>query len=215
VVLRVSVGAKYGAQHSQDWSGLLAAVPGLKVAYPATPHDAKGLMASALAGNDPVVFFESQDLYDQTEVVWPDGVPVGYYRVPFGHAHVARPGTDLTLVTIGPVLYRALAAAGELAADGISAEVIDARTLVPFDYTTITASARRTGRLLVVTDACSQGSFAKAVTSDLGQELFGELTAPPTALGAPNWIVPPAELVDAFFPSTSRIAGTARKLVAQ
>ena len=78
VVLRVSVGNKYGAQHSQDWTALAAHIPGLKVAFPATPHDAKGLMATALRGNDPVVFFESQRLYNQTEIFWPDGVPAAY-----------------------------------------------------------------------------------------------------------------------------------------
>ncbi|MCX5759687.1 MAG: thiamine pyrophosphate-dependent enzyme, partial [Candidatus Hydrogenedentes bacterium] len=84
VVLRVSVGSKYGAQHSQDWTALAAHIPGLKIAFPVTPYDAKGLMASALSGDDPVVFFESQRLYNQTEVIWPNGVPAEYYTIPFG-----------------------------------------------------------------------------------------------------------------------------------
>jgi 2-oxoisovalerate dehydrogenase E1 component len=113
MVLRVSVGSKYGAQHSQDWSSMVALVPGLKVAFPATPHDAKGLMAAALAGNDPVVFFESQRLYDVTETVHAD-VPAEYYQVPLGKAHVAKKGENLTILTVGAALYRALDAAKEL-----------------------------------------------------------------------------------------------------
>jgi 2-oxoisovalerate dehydrogenase E1 component len=213
VVVRVSVGSKYGAQHSQDWSGLIAAIPGLKVAYPATPHDAKGLMAGALAGNDPVMFFESQDLYDQTEILTPGGVPAGYYRTPFGQSRVVRPGRDVTVVTIGPPLYRAIQAADALAEEDIDVEVVDARTLVPFDHNGVTASARRTRRLLVVTDACAQGSFAKTIAADVGGALFGRLAAPAAALGSRDWIVPPAELVDAFIPTSDRIAAAVRDLV--
>ena len=134
VVLRVSVGSKYGAQHSQDWSALTAHIPGLKVVFPATPYDAKGLMASALAGTDPVVFFESQRLYGVTEWFQKE-VPTGHYTVPIGVPEVKRPGTDLTILTIGSTLYRAVEAADRLQKEfGLSAELIDARSLVPFDY---------------------------------------------------------------------------------
>ena len=111
VVLRCSVGSKYGAQHSQDWTALCAHIPGLKVLYPATPYDAKGLMASALSSNDPVVFFESQRHYDVTEQFHAEGVPADYYRIPMGEPDVKRVGTDLTVLTIGPSLYPAVAAA--------------------------------------------------------------------------------------------------------
>ena len=116
VVLRSSIGSKYGAQHSQDWTGLVAHIPGLKVVYPATPYDAKGLLASSLASDDPVVFFESQRLYDTTELFRADGVPADYYRVPIGVPDVKREGSDVTILTVGPSLYAAVAAADELAA---------------------------------------------------------------------------------------------------
>ncbi|MEC7440869.1 MAG: thiamine pyrophosphate-dependent enzyme, partial [Pseudomonadota bacterium] len=114
VVLRVSVGSKYGAQHSQDWTSLVTHVPGLRVIYPATPHDAKGLMATALSGNDPTVVFESQRLYDRVETFEPNGVPADYAPIPFGEAAVRRTGDDVTILTIGPSLYPALDAAAAL-----------------------------------------------------------------------------------------------------
>ena len=132
VVLRCSVGSKYGAQHSQDWTALVAHIPGLKVIYPATPYDAKGLLASALSGDDPVVFFESQRLYDSVETFHECGVPADYYRIAMGEPDIKRAGTDVTILTIGPSLYPAMAAAEQLQSSfGISPEIIDARSLVP------------------------------------------------------------------------------------
>jgi len=155
MVLRVSVGSKYGAQHSQDWSALTAHIPGLKIAFPATPYDAKGMMATALAGTDPVVFFESQRIYDVGELFHEGGVPADYYEIPFGKADVKRKGSDLTILSFGAVLYRVLEAADQLKAKyGMEAEVIDARTLVPFDYEALIESVKKTGRLVIVTDAC-------------------------------------------------------------
>src|SRR5664279_1607892 len=135
VTLRVSVGSKYGAQHSQDWSSLVAQIPGLKVVFPVTPYDAKGLMTTALNGTDPVIFFESQRLYDVAEQFHAGGVPVESYEIPIGEPDIKRIGTDITILTIGATLYRALEAAIVLEEKhGISAEVIDARSMVPFDY---------------------------------------------------------------------------------
>ena len=111
VVLRVSVGSKYGAQHSQDLTSICAHIPGLKVVFPATPYDAKGLMNSALAGTDPVIFFESQRIYDIGELFHPGGVPEGYYEVPIGEPDIKKEGKDITILTIGATLYRALEAA--------------------------------------------------------------------------------------------------------
>src|ERR687892_899146 len=129
VGLRVSGGSKYGAQHSQDFTALVHHIPGLKVVYPVTPYDAKGLMNSALAGTDPVVFFESQKIYDIGELFVEDGVPEGYYEVEIGQPSVKRRGQDLTIVTLGPALYTAIAAARELDDKyGVSAEVIDLRS---------------------------------------------------------------------------------------
>ncbi|MBQ6352063.1 MAG: dehydrogenase, partial [Lentisphaeria bacterium] len=114
VVLRVSVGAKYGAQHAQDWTSLCTHIPVLKVCFPATPYDAKGLMNAALSGTDPVIFFESQKLYDTAELFHQGGVPEGYYEVPIGEPDVKRAGSDLTILSIGATLYPAMKAAKQL-----------------------------------------------------------------------------------------------------
>lgn len=200
LVLRASVGSKYGAQHSQDWTSLCAHIPGLKVVYPATPYDAKGLMASALASNDPVVFFESQRLYDQVETFRPEGVPSDYYRIPLGEPDIKRAGSDLTVLTIGPALYPALKAAEELAELGLETEVIDARSLVPFDYAAVLASVKKTGRLVIVTEASERGSFAMTLAANVTRFGFADLKAPPRVIGAPNWIVPGADMETSYFP---------------
>ena len=206
VTLRVSVGSKYGAQHSQDWSALAAHIPGLKLAFPATPYDAKGLMATALAGTDPVVFFESQRIYDVGEQFHEGGVHAEYYEIPFGKADIKRAGDDVTILTFGAVLYRALKAADELKEKyGMTAEVIDARTLVPFDYETVIASVKKTGRLVIVTDACERGSFASEVARQITEMAFDELDAPPVVVASKNWITPAHELEESFFPQPSWI----------
>jgi 2-oxoisovalerate dehydrogenase E1 component len=207
VVLRVSVGSKYGAQHSQDWSALVAHIPGLKVVFPATPYDAKGLMNAALNGTDPVIFFESQRLYDQSELFrGTEGVPAGYYEVRLGEPDVKKEGSDLTILTVGATLYRALEAAQTLEADhGISCEVIDARSLVPFDYAKVLESVKKTGKLLLASDASERGSFLQTVAAKVTQLAFDDLDAPPVVVGARNWITPPDEVEDAFFPFPSDI----------
>lgn len=203
VVLRCSVGSKYGAQHSQDWSSLVAHVPGLKVLYPATPCDAKGLMAAALSSNDPVVFFESQRLYDSVEQFNENGVPAEYYETAIGTPDIKRSGDALTVLTIGPCLYPAIEAAAELeSVFQLSAEVIDARTLVPFDYEAVIKSVEKTGRLLIVSEACERGSFAMTLASNLSRFAFQSLKVPVRVLGAPNWIVPGAEMESTYFPQS-------------
>jgi len=205
-VVRVSVGAFYGAQHSQDWTSLAAHVPGLKIVYPASPYDAKGLLASALAGTDPVIFFESQKLYDMGEIFVQSGVPKEYYELPIGKADIKRPGKDITILTIGPTLYPALEAAKDLAQRwGMEAEVIDARSLVPFDYGTLVASVKKTGRLIVVGDACERGSYSKTIAANVTELAFDELDAPPVSLGSHNWVSPCPELEKFFFPSKDMI----------
>jgi len=206
VVVRVSVGSKYGAQHSQDWTALCAHIPGLKVVFPATPYDAKGLMYSALLGTDPVIFFESQRIYDQPEIFHPGGVPTGQYTIPLGLPDVKRPGDDLTILTVGATLYRALEAAGTLESEyGISCEVIDARSIVPFDYAPVLESVKKTGRILLASDACERGSILHTFASRIGQLAFNWLDAPPVVLGARNWITPADEVEDAFFPFPSDV----------
>ena len=201
VVLRVSVGSKYGAQHSQDWSSMCAHIPGLKVVFPATPYDAKGLMNSALVGTDPVIFFESQRIYDEPEQFVKGGVPAGYYEVPFGEPDVKKPGKDLTILTIGATLYRALDAAKQLEEKwGISCEVIDARSIVPFNYAKVIESVKKTRKILLASDACERGSALQTMAAKITQFAFDELDAPPVVVGARNWITPADEVEDAFFP---------------
>ena len=205
VVLRVSVGSKYGAQHSQDWSSMCAHIPGLKVVFPATPYDAKGLMYSALLGTDPVIFFESQRIYDQPELFHPGGVPVEAYEIPIGEPDVKKAGSDLTILSIGATLYRALDAAKELEEKyGISCEVIDARSIVPFNFEKVIESVKKTRKILLTSDACERGSALQTFAAKITQFAFDELDGPPVVVGARNWITPADEIEDAFFPQVVR-----------
>ncbi len=201
LILRVSVGSKYGAQHSQDWTSMCAHVPGLKVAFPATPYEAKGLMQAALNGTDPVVFFESQRIYDQGERFHEGGVPEGEYELPFGEVDVIQNGDDITILTIGATLYRAMDAAKELKEKyGMNAEVINLCSLVPLDYTKIIESVKKTGKVVLTSDACTRGSFLDEVARNITELAFDYLDAPPAVVGAQNWITPPFEYDHEFFP---------------
>ena len=204
VVVRVSVGSKYGAQHSQDWTSLVAHIPGIKVCFPVTPYDAKGMMNAALQGTDPVIFFESQRIYDIGEQFHEGGVPKDYYEIALGEPDVKKEGKDITFLTIGHTLYPALKAAKELEERfGMSAEVIDARSLVPFNYEKVIASVKKTGRIIVAGEATTRGSFLNDLAAGIGQLAFDWLDAPVSVLGSRNWITPAHELEDAFFPQSS------------
>jgi len=206
VVLRVSVGAKYGAQHSQDWTALCAHIPGLKVCFPATPWEAKGLMTAALNGTDPVVFFESQRLYDMGEQFYPGGVPDKPYEIAIGDTNLIRKGTDLTILTIGATLYKAVEAADILSKDyGMEAEIINLHSLVPLDYSRILESVDKTGKVVLASDACARGSFISDVARNITELAFNRLDGPPVVVGAQNWITPPFEYDDFFFPQASWI----------
>lgn len=201
VIVRMSVGSKYGAQHSQDWSALCAHIPGLKVVFPATPYDAKGMMQSALNGTDPVIFFESQRIYDIGELFHPEGVPEEEYEIPLGEPDVKRVGSDVTILSIGATLYRAMDAAKILQDQyGVSAEIIDARSLVPFNYDKVIASVQKTGRIVITGDACERNSFMRNLASNITELCFDYLDAPPVVVGSRNWITPAHELEKAFFP---------------
>ena len=201
VVIRVSVGSKYGAQHSQDWTALATHIPGLKVVFPVTPYDAKGLMNSALQGTDPVIFFESQRVYDIGEMFHKDGVPKDYYEIPMGEPDIKKEGSDVTILTVGATLYRALDAAKILEEKyNFSAEVIDARSLVPFNYDLVIESIKKTGRIVISGDASGRGSFLRDLASNITELAFDYLDAPPVVVGSRNWITPAYELEDSFFP---------------
>jgi len=206
VIVRVSVGSKYGAQHSQDWTALTAHIPGLKVCFPATPYDAKGLMNQALNGTDPVIFFESQRIYDIGEQFHEGGVPTDYYEVDFGDPDVKRVGSDVTILTIGATLYRALDAAKTLESEyGISAEVIDTRSIVPFNYEKVIESVKKTGKIIIVGDAVDRNSVMRDMASNITEMCFDYLDAPPVVFGSRNWITPAFELEKFYFPQADGI----------
>ena len=212
LVVRVSVGSKYGAQHSQDWTALVAHIPGLKAFFPATPHDAKGMLNLALAGTDPVMFFESQLLYDMGERF--EAVPEGYYETPEGEPAVRKKGTDLTIATLGATLYRALEAAEVLEKTyGVSTEVVDLRFIAPLHYGTLLDSVKKTGRLVLASDACERGSYLHTVASNVTQLAFDELDAPVAVVGSRNWITPAAEMEELFFPQKEWIVDTVHERV--
>ncbi len=201
LVLRMSVGSKYGAQHSQDFSSICAHIPGLKVVFPVTPYDAKGLMNAALNGTDPVIFMESQRIYDIGEMFHKEGVPEGYYEVAIGEPDIKKAGSDLTILSVGATLYRALPAAQLLEEKyGVSTEVIDARSIVPFNYEKVIESVKKTGKIVITGDTCERGSHLKEFAQNLTELCFDYLDAPPVVVGAKNWITPAHELEDYFFP---------------
>ncbi len=200
VVLRVSVGSKYGAQHSQDWSAIVSHIPGLQVVFPSTPYDAKGMLNTALAGSDPVVFFESQRLYDIGELFEKE-VPADYYEVPFGPPAKRRTGKDITMITVGATMYRALEAADVLEQKyGLTTDLFDCRSINPLDYDPLIESVKKTGRVLLSSDACERGSVMHDIASNLSQMAFDHLDAPPVVVGSRNWITPCAEVESDFFP---------------
>jgi 2-oxoisovalerate dehydrogenase E1 component len=205
LVMRVSVGSKYGAQHSQDWSALVNHIPGLKVVFPVTPYDAKGMLNAALSGTDPVIFLESQRLYDIGEL-FEEEVPEDYYEVPLGPPAKRRDGDDVTIITIGATLYRALEAADTLQETyGMSADIWDCRSINPLDYEPLVESIKKTGRVVLSSDACERGSVMQSIAANLSQMAFDYLDAPPAVVGSRNWITPAYELEDAFFPQPSWI----------
>lgn len=211
LVIRASVGAGkgYGGQHSQSLESVFAHLPGLRIVYPATPADAKGLLKTAIRSNDPVLFVESQGLYPSKGLV-----PEGESLLPFGVAAVRRSGSDLTFVAWGPAVHDALAAAERLAADGVEAEVIDLRTLVPLDMATVLASVRKTGRCVVASQAILVGSYVNEIVARIQGEAFDFLDAPVARVGAVNGISPQAAgLEAAFLPNADDLLVAARGLL--
>ena len=205
LILRVSVGHKYGAQHSQEWTAMVSAVPGLKAAYPATPYDAKGILNLALRGTDPFVFFESQKLYGKGEEFVKSGVPEGYYEIPEGEPDVKKEGKDLTIITLGPSLYTAVAASKELAKYGVDAEIIDLRWINPLKYEKLIESVKKTGRCVLVTDSAERGCYLQTVAANLDRLCFDYLDAPCVVVGSKNWITPPAEMEGYYFAHVENI----------
>ena len=206
LVLRVSVGNKYGAQHSQDWTSMVNHIPGLKVFYPATTYDAKGMLNLALAGTDPVIFFESQKTYGVGEMFEKGGVPTGYYETELGEPAVRKQGKDLTLITVGPVLYSGLKVVEEMKAKyGMEVELIDLRFINPLNYDKIAESVKKTGRVVLASDAVERGSALHNIASNITNLCFDHLDAPPVVVGAKNWISPAAEMEKDYYPQAEWI----------
>jgi pyruvate/2-oxoglutarate/acetoin dehydrogenase E1 component len=211
VVFRMPTGSGLGgaAQHSQSIEAWYAHVPGLKVVEPSDPHDAKGLLLSAIADPDPVIVFEHKLLYKAK-----GPVPEGHYMVPIGQAAVRRPGRDLTVVATGIMVSRALEAAETLAGDGIEAEVIDPRSLRPLDMPTIIASVTRTSRLMCVYEGVKAfGVGAEISAAVVESEAFDYLDAPIVRLGGADAPVPYSPALErAMAPQVEDIVAAARRL---
>ncbi|TGE38309.1 alpha-ketoacid dehydrogenase subunit beta [Desulfosporosinus fructosivorans] len=203
LTLRMACGAGVGAaaQHSQSLEALMCHVPGLKVVMPATAADAKGLLKSAIRDDNPVVFLEHKALYGVM-----GEVPDGEYTIPLGKADIKREGKDVTILAYSMMLHKALAAAETLALEGIEAEVIDPRTLVPFDKETLYKSIEKTGRLVIVHEAVKQGGFGGEIAAMVAEECFDSLDAPIKRVAAPFTPIPfAANLEAAFIPDEAKI----------
>ena len=202
-------GARFGAQHSQSVENWAMAIPGLKVVAPSNAADVKGLLAASIRDPDPVLFFEQKSLYGMKS-----DVPDGEYVVPLGKAAIAREGSDVTIVSLAAMVPRALKAAETLQSDhGISAEVIDLRSLVPLDTTTIFESVSKTARLVTVEENPRLCGWGAEVSSIVAEELFYDLDGPIIRVTTPHIPLPSADaLEDAVMPSPARIVENVLKL---
>ena len=202
-------GRRNAAQHSQSLDALFAHIPGLKVVAPATPFDAKGLLKSAIRDDDPVVFLEHKFCYAMQ-----GEVPEEEYVVPLGKADIKRPGRDVTIVAWSRQVIFALEAAKTLAAEGIEAEVVDIRSLVPLDFETISASVRKTHKVVVVHEAIKRGGYGAEIAAQIMEELFDWLDAPVKRVAGLNVVIPfsPA-LEDAVFPHVPEIVAGVKEVV--
>ena len=210
LVVRTTLGAtrRSAAQHSQSLHAWVSHVPGLKVALPSTPYDAKGLLKSAIRDDSPVVFFEDKMMY----TMW-GPVPAEEYTIPLGVAEVKRPGGDITIVATSSMVHVALAAAEALAAEGISAEVVDPRTTMPLDTETIIESARKTGRAMVVDEGYERYGVTAEIAAVIAEGAFQYLDAPVRRLGAMHVPIPFSPVLeDLTVPTPETVAATARAL---
>jgi pyruvate dehydrogenase E1 component beta subunit len=200
-----------GATHSQAFESWYANCPGLKVVVPSTPYDLKGLLKSAIRDDDPVLIMESEQMYgDKGEV------PEEEYLIPIGVADIKRPGTDVTIVSFGKIIKVALAAAEQLAEEGISCEVIDLRTVRPIDYDTVIESVKKTNRLVCVEEAWPLGSISTEIAYMVQKRAFDYLDAPVrrlTTADTPAAYAP--TLMEAFLPSVDQVKSVVREVAYQ
>ncbi len=196
MVLRTTIGGGrgYAGQHSQSLEALVTHIPGLKVVAPANAHDFKGLLKSAIRDDNPVIFFEQQLIYNSLGIV-----PREEYLVPIGKAEVTKQGTDITIICWSYMVEQSLEAANILEAEGISAEVLDIRTLIPLDINTISNSIKKTGKAVVTSQEVEQGGFMSEIVTQIQENVFDWLDAPIQRLGAPNGIPPSAQNLERLF----------------
>src|SRR6187455_208729 len=213
VVLKAGYGftAGWAGQHTGTIYGMFMGVPGLKVALPATPADAKGLMTASIRDDNPVVFFHHYLL-----TLEHGDVPEGEHVVPLGQANVVREGGDVTIVALGYMVGQALAAAEQLAAEGVQAEVIDPRTLAPLDLATILASVEKTGRLVVADQSTRHGSAAAVIAAEAASEGFSSLKAPVQLVCALDATIPYSEPMEAYLmPDAAKIVTAVQQAVGE
>jgi 2-oxoisovalerate dehydrogenase E1 component beta subunit len=211
IVVRLPSGGGFsgGPFHSQNPESSFAHIPGLKCVCPATPADAKGLLASAIQDPNPVLYFEHKHLYRRIK----DEVPEERYTVPFGEARIAREGSDITVVTWGAMVYTAEEAAQQLDSDGVSVEVIDLRTIVPWDRDAVLASVRKTSKVMVLHEDTRTGGFGAEIAATITEEAFEDLDAPVKRVTAPDSPVPfSPPLEKAYIPQVEDVVAGLREL---
>jgi len=202
-------GVHGGPFHSQNPEAWFVHVPGLKVVAPSTPMDAKGLLKAAIRDPDPVIYFEHKYLYRRIK----GKVPDEEFTLPLGQAEVKREGTDASIITYGAMVHQALQAADRVAGMGISAEILDLRTLLPLDREAILATARKTGKVLIVHEATRTGGLGGEVAAIIAESAFDRLDGPILRVTAPDTPVPfSAPLEEAFLPNALKIAGALERL---
>lgn len=209
IVVRTACGAGFGGgpHHSQSVEGWFLNVPGIVIVAPSNPADAKGLLLASIADDNPVLFLEHKALYRKR-----DAVPEGWYETELGRAAVVRPGRDVTLVATMRMVDHSLAAAEQLAADGIEAEVIDLRTIRPYDAETVLESVRRTRRAVVVNEAPNLGGLGAELSARIHEECFSELVAPVERVGALDTPIPfSRELEAEIMPNESHVTDAVRR----
>ncbi len=211
MVIRALIGRSrgQGVEHAKSLQVLFAHFPGLNVVAPATAYDAKGLLLTALAGRNPVIFLEHRLCHPLK-----DAVPVELYLVPFGKSKVVRPGKDVTIVALMQMVYEATKAADELARSGIEAEVIDLRSVKPWDKEAVCSSVRKTGRLIVADTGWTEFGISAEIVSAVTEQEFSDLKAPPQRIGLPACPTPCAEILEnAYYPGAAEIVDAARRLL--
>jgi len=202
-------GVKAAELHTDALEGLALQTPGIKVVVPSNPYDAKGLLISAIRDNDPVFFMEHLNLYH----AFRQEVPEGEYTIELGKANVVREGKDVTIIAYGLMVHTALKAADELAKEGVSAEVIDLRTLVPLDTDTIVESIRKTNRAIVVQEAQKSAGAAAEIIARINELAILHLEAPVLRVAGPDTVYPFAQIEDIWLPTPARIVSAVRKVL--